>query len=443
MAQNTDRTYTAYVATGSTPTSEPPTTDVIATSGEVTIQNVGWVGGIEMGAETLGPDYFSLSATIDTHPDTYILSLYDQNGARVCSQTAYDTGCSALVVRPSSGSVTYTAYVAAEAPSYIVPSTDIRAMSSVTMASDGTITTTANGISLEDLVAEMNAAGPGALDDLWFAFGAAGLGTHNLQSTATDQQLAYDAAIALGKTAEQAFAAAAGGSVLLWFAHKFFSPTPAQPVVVNPPPPPPPPPTPSQTKPQPAAPTMSYLDLITEDFIEHNPKTLTWPDAQNGARTCIFLTQYAIATGALTGSAADNPCANQTVFLPGGEFPETTQHNWDAIISHPAWINLNWVNQLDRGATLNREWYRPYVPCAGNITGTSGLSCDEYPFYSSAQSGPGASLRLVDHSQNIKAGRRYQTFSGRCKLVSDPVNTPFLVIPMYFDHAPRTFEVCP
>jgi hypothetical protein len=175
----------------------------------------------------------------------------------------------------------------------------------------------------------------------------------------------------------------------------------------------------------------------------HNPKDITWTDAQKGARTCILLTEFAIATGDLTGDAADNPCENQIVYLPVRDYPDTTQHDWDAIISHPAWLRLNWQNQNDRGVTLNRGWYASTFPCAGNITRDTGLSCDEYPFYSSAQSGPGASLRLVDHPQNRDAGRRYQTFATSvCKLDSDPVNTPFLVIPMYFDKAPSTFEVC-
>jgi hypothetical protein len=331
-------------------------------------------------------------------------------------------------------------------------------MDQVILSSDGSLSSVSSGVNLDDLVAAMTAAGPDALEEMWLAFGAAGLGTHTQGSSLTDQQLAYDAAIAAGKTANQAFlAAAAGGGAgaLLWFAYKYFSPTPTQPAVPSSPPPPPSPPT--QTPPQPAAPTFSYLDLVTENFIERSPKLITWPDAQAGARQCIALTQYAIATGALTGSDANDPCRNKIIFLPGSSWPLTTSHNWAAIVTHPQWIKLNYVSSLDRKlppAALSRTWYNSYSPCDQP---QSGKSCDEYPYFSSAQSGPNAggpgvpaSLDRIASADNSGAGGRYGNFVVKCQLTSGgpaadpsaPAGTEFLVIPMDFNGAPPTFEVC-
>jgi hypothetical protein len=445
---NGQRTYTAYVASGSTPTSQPPTAGVIASSAPITVLNRGWVGGIDLSAEPLGTDYFSLTASIDDSPPTYTLSLYDQTNWRVCSQSSYNRGCSALVPRPGSGAVTYTAYVADDAPQAAPPSLDVRAMSSVTMASDGTITSAPNGVSATALMALIETATDEDIEAMWLAWDASGLGTHIDESEITDQHAGYDfLRVGQGKTASQAMsqilkgvAGGALGGVLIWYLWKFFSP------VVNQPPAPPNPPNPPQpptnTRPTAATSQLSYLDRITEDFLERNPKAISWPEAQLGAAQCIAMTQFAIGMGALTGTDATDPCENQIVFLPGGEFQATTEHDWNAIVVHPTWLRLNWMNQVDRGATLAEGWYRYTEPCAGNITGDTGQGCDEYPFYASAQSGPGADLKLLDHNQNIRAGRRYQTFAGRCKLDSDPINTAFLVVPMDFPNAPATFEVC-
>jgi hypothetical protein len=304
----------------------------------------------------------------------------------------------------------------------------------------------------------MNAAGPDALDNMWLAYTAAGLGTHALGSTATDEQLAYDSAIEAGKTAAEAFrlAAAGGGAgALLWFALHYFSGSPSQPVVVNPPPPPPPP-TPTETSPQPASPTLTYLDRITEDFIERSPGMISWTQAQNGARQCIVLTQYAIATGDLAGTDANNPCENRIVYLPGSDWPQATSHNWAAIVTHPTWIQLNYVSSTDRRLSgLSRTWYSSYAPCS-NPPETD-KSCDEYPYYSSAQSGPNsrgpglpASLDRIAKRDNSGAGGRYGNFVTKCGLTSggptagpdNPQGTKFLVIPMDFPLAPSTFEVC-
>jgi hypothetical protein len=265
---------------------------------------------------------------------------------------------------------------------------------------------------------------------MWLAWDASGLGIHVEESELTDQHLGYDELRTTGgKSVAEAMSAiiktVAGlsvGAVLVWYLIKFFSPSATQPAApVNPNPP-----TATATAPTPVTGTVSYLDLVTEDFIKHNPKEMTWPDAQAGARTCIQDTEWAIGVGALTGSNATDPCQNQFIYLPSSEYPETTSHNWDAIQSYPAWIRLNYVSNADRkAAPLSRTWYSSYTPCSTNTDSTK--SCDEYPFFSSAQSRPNsrgtgneASLRVVDALQNSLAGSGYGNFVRRtdCDLTS-------------------------
>lgn len=51
----------------------------------------------------------------------------------------------------------------------------------------------------------------------------------------------------------------------------------------------------------------------------------------------------------------------------------------------------------ERAKVLSRTWYDGIPPCVGELP--EGMQCDEYPYFASAQSGPGASLRYIDGSQ--------------------------------------------
>jgi hypothetical protein len=55
-------------------------------------------------------------------------------------------------------------------------------------------------------------------------------------------------------------------------------------------------------------------------------------------------------------------------------------------------------------------------------------NCDEYPYYSTMEGGPGASLKNIDADDNQKEGRLLQDFRTACKVTTtDP---EFMVAPL-------------
>jgi hypothetical protein len=62
------------------------------------------------------------------------------------------------------------------------------------------------------------------------------------------------------------------------------------------------------------------------------------------------------------------------------------------------------------------------------------LHCDEYPFYSSRDGGPGASLRLIRAGENLSEGASLGTFYKKCPNVSAAApgdREPYLVAPQF------------
>lgn len=180
--------------------------------------------------------------------------------------------------------------------------------------------------------------------------------------------------------------------------------------------------------------------------------------ARIAARECIQMVQFAIASGALPATInGEYPCEARNVYLPGSDYPDITRHDYQALFGsvdspgNAAWIQLHYVSQSDRIASgLSRNWAASQPACAGMVGGTTGQACDEYPFFSSAESGSGASLAPLSSPQNSGAGGRYGVFVRGCKLTSGgPVaatqaanGTPFLVLPMDFTGAPATLQFC-
>lgn len=176
-------------------------------------------------------------------------------------------------------------------------------------------------------------------------------------------------------------------------------------------------------------------------------------DARTAARTCVSNTTVAIGLGALTAlQGGKRPCEGGIdIFLPGSSQPNVTLHNAYALATSPQWIRLNYVSNADRKATLSRTWYSAYAPC-NSLLGVTvpSPSCDEFPFYSTAQAGVGASLRWINRGENRSAGGRFGNMVTSCGLVSGgPApstqaanGTPFLVIPLISAAAPPTSYIC-
>lgn len=82
----------------------------------------------------------------------------------------------------------------------------------------------------------------------------------------------------------------------------------------------------------------------------------------------------------------------------------------DAQASNPAWSVLTRAEHPD--STTNRAWYSGDSRCAGEVG--DALSCDEYPFFTSRQGGPGASLDLVPGWEQNRQGGFLRNFYAAC-----------------------------
>ncbi|MBT0773158.1 hypothetical protein KIH74_29715 [Kineosporia sp. J2-2] len=115
-------------------------------------------------------------------------------------------------------------------------------------------------------------------------------------------------------------------------------------------------------------------------------------------------------------------CKNLPIFMPGSDVFEAAQHDAFAI------LNSNQPAQLSYAETTERApegWYQSQYPCTDKIAGEH---CDEYPFRSTLEGGPGASLRNIPGDANSKEGRLLGYFFKVCSVNVD--NRPFLVIPL-------------
>ncbi len=456
-ATNATRTYTAYVAQDC-PTPGPPTNDVKATS-SATVSNVGYTGTVTASVGTTTTDANSPGTTLTmtlSKPMAlpYAVSVYDDLGNRLyCDGRAGYSSYPVGVSPATNATRTYTAYVAQDCPTSGPPTNDVRTAAAVTYNSGAVGSSSQDGIDLDVLAAQLAALAPSEVD----AIVTEAPGTHLAGSSVTDQNLAYEGARNSGKSTRAALAAAAagagtGGGFFL-YVRTHASPAAAPPAAPAGPLPPPAAPSPD---PYPSTAQPTYEDDLTASLLARNPN-VSVQAARIAARQCIATAQAAIGAGTLPGMVnGQYPCDGTNVYLPGSDFPNTTQHDYEALFGSAqtsgnlSWAQLHYVSRADKRASgLDPGWARSQPACAGETGGATGKDCDEYPFYASAESGPGASLRPMQKAENSGAGSRYGGFVVSCRLVSggqvqasQATGTPFLVVPMNFPGAPPTLHFC-
>lgn len=442
---------TAYVALDD-PIEGPPVEDVRSVA-SLSITDDGWLGSLSLGTTTAGDGTVTVVPTLG-HPlnQGYVLSIYD-NGWRD-AECRSDTNCTVRADPPSAGRQDFTAYVALDDPIQGPPVDDVRGFAGVTVEQGVQTASSIEGVDLGALTTLLGGMSQEEIDAELVFFTA---GTHLEESSVSDQQLAFDGALAAGKSLPAALkvGAAAGGSiaggVFLWYLAVRSVPAAAPPTAPDPSVATMPPSPPDLTPTGPAA-NPTYVDDLTVDLALRNPKVGP-QQARNLAQTCIKQAQFAIANGALPALIdGAYPCQSLPLYFPGSDNPETTNHDAAAIATNPAWVQLTYVSQPDRiSSGLSRDWARSQPECAGQTPLGSGKQCDEYPFFASAQSGPGASLEVVDRNDNSRAGGRYGNFVQSCKLTSGGIGdqasqiaagSSFLVIPMTFAQAPPTLWTC-
>ncbi|CAN5267760.1 hypothetical protein BH09ACT1_BH09ACT1_12090 [soil metagenome] len=195
----------------------------------------------------------------------------------------------------------------------------------------------------------------------------------------------------------------------------------------------------------------AYADPATGDAVA-NPTSPTTTDALTASllerHWDVWQTpKYELGTGD-EGAAAraiaaqcvalgvEDECVSTAIFSPGNDIKEAAQHDLDAIQGKGSTSNkqpalLRYSSPAERrSAKVSRSWYQFEANCA-EPHDSKLTHCDEYPFYSTDGSGPGASIRLIPESQNSAEGLYLKHFYARCDLAG-PVDDrkPFVVVPI-------------
>ncbi len=458
-ANNTTGTYTAYVAQDC-PQTGPPVVDVRA-SADASVSNLGYTGTLSLSAAkpvtASGLTTVNLTASLSTPlAGPYALSVYDDTGALLYCAAGIGSAANINVTLPGGTTKrTYTAYVAQDCPASGTPINDVRTFTGLSFVGVGKAAPKQmlDGVDLPALAVLAAKIDPAEIDAAMLL----APGTRLQGFSVTDQYEAYSAAIQAGKTAQQALvvalavAGAGTTAVYMWDTLKpqAAPPKPIKPTTA-------PLPAPSLAPIGPKA-TPSYTDDLAARLMVRN-KTLTYQQARTAAQQCVAIAQRAIAAKAIPALINNQfPCDALPIFLPGSDLPATTQHDFDAILgasgvpANPQWSRLNYVSSTDKVSSgTPRKWYASQPACQPQLGEPPGYQCDEYPFFASAQGGPGASLRRLDGGQNTTAGSRYGNFVVACALTSGgsvastqtTLGSPFLVIPMAFTGAPPTLRIC-
>ncbi len=486
---NTTITYTAYVAQN-TPSPGPPTNDIRGED-EMLVTNAGWQGSVTLSATGPGPSVPVKVALTKPLAGPYVVSIYNDTtdtkiwstmSPSLFSPSDGEYVAIATLTPPATGTHQYTARVSpAPLPTTGVPG-DAAASSSL-IFTDGVLSDSAmDQVSIDWLASELAGVSD---EEIALALSTFPFALRLQQTSTSDIANAYLAAMLTDGRRAALIKVAKISPGVLWYLHQATRTAPDD--VAIPPvdaPGAPPPPLGPPTSPNPkfiigggGGVTVASIYLIARDLISRDD-TLTEHDAQIQADYCLRYVNRAIRMGALTVPAGrPHPCKDPsiTIHYPSGtkwslvQLPPTVspsaQHIADALADHPEWTMLNWVNKDDReNSGLRRGWYLSET--TGGYTNTNyaacesrpaGFDCDEYPFYSSAQSGPqgfspglpNASLQPTPLSDNRSAGSLWGVTADTCglrsggsnRLTAAAVGSPALVIPVPIPNWP-TRRIC-
>lgn len=134
-------------------------------------------------------------------------------------------------------------------------------------------------------------------------------------------------------------------------------------------------------------------------------------------------------------------CKVMPIFAPGADVRSAAEHDYDAIVGwgstsgNPDWIQLSYMSvpekQLATG--LRRDWYQTDPRCAPYYPTGPYIACDEYPYFTSAEGGTAASLRMVDSAHNSREGGLLWGFVSVCGIADAPLGSEgreYLVVPI-------------
>jgi Tol biopolymer transport system component len=457
--------YTAYVARDCGTDTEPPANPV--TLAPVTVTNEGWTGRLNVSSSGMGPNFAVTSALSIALAAPYMLSVWDDAGnSYLCTSSTSTVTFDTSVTPPSTGTRTYTAYIAQDCGSNGPPTNDVRASSGVSFTGASPLGAFVAGVNLKALAFDLDARGVSICADLGTA-----PGTHT-QGSVSDQGAAAMTACQSGSSATAwlpAVVASVGTAVgteqfvtWLW---ALLHPTSA-----------PPAPQANPNEPAPGEPSVDpgrttgtdadYIEWLAAQFVNRPGLSMTVQQARIAARQCNAVRQFALARSVLFPTGGADPCDKMALYLPGTEKstvqseqaaldPQNpvlslrnaagaTVHNWSALtgapyadgtrapVVNPSWFVLNYTNV----PPVPEKWYNTSPTCLGRPTG---WPCDEFPMRSTLQASTGSSLRVMSTKNNSSAGGYYRAFTGNCLL---PPGAAFFIVPMPFAGMPTTKYVC-
>jgi len=134
-----------------------------------------------------------------------------------------------------------------------------------------------------------------------------------------------------------------------------------------------------------------------------------------------------LPAGTEAGLTADD-CGTKNIFFVGEDLPEPTAHDIGVISTSPDLMLLTYASTAEKGTKPD---VRNLPGCVDVIL--EGEDCDEYPFWATEENTALTPPDVIpmDPTQNQLQGSRYSAFIGKCKLVTYPRNSAgrkFLVV---------------
>lgn len=455
-------TFTAFI-TQSAPARELPTEGVSSQSAPITVTDRGYVGTILLGVDRTQVTSENTSATLTALvssevPMPWRITIYGQTDAltrKVAECTEWYTRpitCQATLSAFLGPTEVFTAYVSQDAPYRMLPETDVRARSFPVAVTDVSDTGPVDLNNIDEFQYEAYVAylGRVSLSELcaplaWVRDGV---------SSAPRAFSACVQAVLAGQNLRAILRATAAVGGLVALDRLLIEHTdPATPD---------PNPDPDPTAPTPCVcgdgPPGQNADPIIGSWVRDSPETL--PENAEGRKVAADTCRELVARANLYTASGRHPCVEWRVFFSGSDVPEPTWHDLDVLVGNPRehmlprpWlIEQHYIPGTTRENFLSRDWYNSYEPCKSAQPRPEGQDCDEFPLFSTAESGPQtpAHLRLVNAVQNRSQGGKYRAFvhSTRCNFdpsvagnAPDPHNH-FLFTPVAGNRAPSTTWIC-
>ncbi len=187
--------------------------------------------------------------------------------------------------------------------------------------------------------------------------------------------------------------------------------------------------------PPPVVPTYleQVIDRLDDNALIRRGRTPGPAQSRKAARACIKAEVAARAAGVI--GPDERPCLEEPVFFPGADAGYAALHDAQAIAERPEWAKLTYISGADKRASgVEARWYTlaaNRTPACPPKPAERGKNCDEYPFFTTVEGGPGASLQEVPADENRAEGsalrRMYSDPNGQMEGVGSE-STRFFVV---------------